>query len=442
MRLNYKRLGEYIQPINERNLNLEVETLLGVSIRKVLMPSIANTIGTDMSRYKIIKKNQFAYGPVTSRNGDKISIALLEKHEKALVSQAYTVFEIIDDEVLNTEYLMMWFRRPEFDRYARFKSHGSARETFDWEEMQDTEIPIPSIEKQREIVKEYNTIVNRISLNETLNQKLEDTAQALYKHWFVDFNFPITEESCPELVSGSPQLEGKPYKSSGGEMIYNAELDLKIPEEWKSVPIDEFIDDSLGGDWGKDKPTGNYTEKVKCVRGTDIPLFKKGNLENAPIRYILEKNLQNREIAENQIIIEISGGSPTQSTGRSVLVTNHHLNVLDERIICSNFCRILKLKDDELSKFVFSHIDYLYKIDYLFSFENSTTGVKNFNLNSFLEEEYLVKPNYKILQLFNINYNTIIRNTIINQKEIDGLKRMKELLLSKMSKVETNTVLV
>src|SRR5690554_2502039 len=128
MRSNYKRLGNYIQIVNKRNKKLEAETLLGVSIRKVLMPSIANTIGTNMTTYKIIKRNQFAYGPVTSRNGDKISIAILDEYDEAIVSQAYTVFKIIDENALNPEYLMMWFRRPEFDRYARYKSHGSARE--------------------------------------------------------------------------------------------------------------------------------------------------------------------------------------------------------------------------------------------------------------------------------------------------------------------------
>ena len=173
MKSSYKKLGNYIQIVNDRDADKTVDRLLGVSIRKVLMPSIANIIGTDMSTYKIIQRNQFAYGPVTSRNGDKISVALLEEYDKAIVSQAYTVFEVIDKTELLPEYLMMWFRRPEFDRYARFKSHGSAREIFDWAEMCDTELPIPSIEKQREIVREYNIIQNRIALNNQLISKLE-----------------------------------------------------------------------------------------------------------------------------------------------------------------------------------------------------------------------------------------------------------------------------
>ena len=131
----YKRLGDYIREVNVRNKDLKVTNLLGVSISKEFMPSIANTIGTDMSAYKVIERGQFAYGPVTSRNGDKVSIALLDGYDDAIISQAYTVFEVVpvetphcDVSTLLPKYLMMWFRRPEFDRYARFHSHGSARE--------------------------------------------------------------------------------------------------------------------------------------------------------------------------------------------------------------------------------------------------------------------------------------------------------------------------
>ncbi len=235
---NYKKLGPYVQIVNERNSSLLDHKLLGVSIKKCFMPSIANIVGTDMSTYKLIRKKQFAYGPVTSRNGDKISIAILDDNDEAIVSQAYTVFEIIDHNELDPEYLMMWFRRPEFDRYARFKSHGSAREIFDWSEMCEVELPIPSIEKQREIVREYNTIVNRISLNERLIQKLEETAQAIYKRWFVEFDFP-SESLAKDGVS-------QPYKSSGGKMVWCEELEREIPEGWVYSKIGDEIE-TLGG---------------------------------------------------------------------------------------------------------------------------------------------------------------------------------------------------
>ena len=190
-----KRLGDYIREVDVRNRDLEVTKLLDVSISKEFMPSIANTIGTDMSSYKVVEPRQFAYGPVTSRNGDKVSIALYKNDEKAIVSQAYTIFEVKNKQELFPEYLMMWFRRPEFDRYARFKSHGSAREIFSWEEMCDVELPIPSIEQQQKIVSEYDTITHRIRLNEQIIAKLEETAQALYRKMFVD---GIDKEHLPE----------------------------------------------------------------------------------------------------------------------------------------------------------------------------------------------------------------------------------------------------
>lgn len=192
---DYKRLGDYIREVDVRNRDLEVKELLGVSISKEFIPSIANTIGTDMSSYKVVESLQFAYGPVTSRNGDKVSIALYTGKEKAIISQAYTVFEIKNQQELLPEYLMMWFRRPEFDRYARFKSHGSAREIFCWEEMCDVTLPVPPIEQQRKIVAEYETISKRIRLNKQIITRLEGTAQTLYRKMFVD---GIDKENLPE----------------------------------------------------------------------------------------------------------------------------------------------------------------------------------------------------------------------------------------------------
>ena len=192
---DYKRLGDYIREVNIRNRELKVTNLLGLSIEKKFIPSIANTIGTDMSAYKIVQPSQFAYVPVTSRNGDKITVALYAGEDAAIISQAYTIFEIIDHDELLPEYLMMWFRRPEFDRYARYHSHGSAREVFDWDELCNVMLPVPDIARQREIVAEYETLANRIRLNEQMIAKLEVTAQALYRKMFVD---GVDRENLPE----------------------------------------------------------------------------------------------------------------------------------------------------------------------------------------------------------------------------------------------------
>ena len=178
-------MGDYIREVDVRNRDLSVTNLLGVSVSKEFMPSIANTIGTDMRPYKIVSPRQFVYIPDTSRRGEKIAIAMLSG-EKAIVSSIYTVFEVQDRETLMPEYLMMWFRRPEFDRYARFHSHGSAREIFDWDELCDVLLPVPPIERQRAMVAEYETLSRRIDLNRSMIAQLEATAQTLYRKMFVD----------------------------------------------------------------------------------------------------------------------------------------------------------------------------------------------------------------------------------------------------------------
>lgn len=195
MKSNYKRLGDYIRQVDVRNRDLAVERLLGLSVNKQFIPSIANTIGTDMSNYKVVAPSQFVYIADTSRRGDKIAIALLGGQGKAIVSAIYTVFEITNEMELLPEYLMMWFRRPEFDRYARFKSHGSAREIFEWDEMCNVLLPVPPIEEQRKIVAEYLAIEQRIESNRRLIATLEETAQTIYRKVFVD---DIDPENLPD----------------------------------------------------------------------------------------------------------------------------------------------------------------------------------------------------------------------------------------------------
>ena len=172
MKEGYRLLGDFIRQVDVRNTEGKEENLLGVSVQKMFIPSIANTVGTDFTKYKVVKRGQFTYIPDTSRRGDKIGIALLTDYDEGLVSNIYTVFEVKDENELLPEYLMLWFSRPEFDRYARFKSHGSVREIMDWDEMCKVELPVPSIDKQRSIVKAYQTITERIELKRRINDNL------------------------------------------------------------------------------------------------------------------------------------------------------------------------------------------------------------------------------------------------------------------------------
>lgn len=235
MKSNYKRIGDHIRLVDERNKGLKVKTLLGLSISKQFIPSVANIIGTDMENYKIIRRNQFACSIMQVRRDKKMPVALLKNIDEAIISQAYPVFEVVDENILLPDYLMMWFTRSEFDREACFNAVGGVRGSLEWEDFLNMQLPIPHINKQREIVKEYYAIVNRIKLNELLCQKLEETSHIYYKEWFVN---KIDLENLPEgwrlskignevetLGGGTPSTEVDEYWIDG-EILWYSPTDI------------------------------------------------------------------------------------------------------------------------------------------------------------------------------------------------------------------------
>ena len=408
---SYKRLGDYIQEVNIRNKDLKQYPLLGVSIRKEMMTSIANTVGTDMSTYKIIQKNQFAYGPVTSRNGDKISIAL-SCEEKALLSQAYVVFET-NNELL-PEYLMMWFRRPEFDRYARYKSHGSAREIFDWQEMSEVMLPIPSVEKQQEMVNEYHTIQNRINLNNQLIAKLEETAQTIYKQWFVDFEFPF------DFAQGKPSENGKPYKSNGGKMVWCEELEKEIPEGWRVGNIGYYS-----------KVKSGFAFKSDWWQSQGIPVIKIGSISNNTIdNNALDfidsnkfENAKNYTVKRGDIVIAMTGAT----IGKIGIVPN-----LGKYTLVNQRVGMFNLGEKPLNKVPFL---YLVLLDDIVQKEISNVGGDSAQANisnSQIENIKIVLPKEKNINDFNFllesTFDLILNKIEENQK----LEDLKELLLGRM----------
>ena len=378
----YKRLGDYIREVNVRNRELKVTNLLGVSISKEFMSSIANTIGTDMSTYKIVGQRQFAYGPVTSRNGDKVSIALLDDYDNAIISQAYTVFEVIDHEQLLPEYLMMWFRRPEFDRYARFHSHGSAREIFDWEELCDVMLPIPSITRQREIVSEYETLTNRIRLNNQMIQHLEATAQALYRKTFVD---NIDKENLPE----------------GWRMGTIGEFGVVITGKTPSSDNPE--------DFGNDMPfvtPGDFGKYHKFAIGAERELSEIG-----------VKRLNGKVLTKGSVIVTCIGSDMGKVTIASEeCITNQQMNsiIVNRR---------------EYSDYLFYVLSFMSKELRAMALGSSTMPLLN---KSDFERIGVIFPPNDLLVKFSQLLNTCNETTILKQKENIKLTELQSLLLAKM----------
>lgn len=241
MKSNYSQLGKYIREIDIRNSDLAITNLLGVSMEKTFIPSVANLNGVDLSIYKVLKRGQLACKLMSVGRDKKLPVDLYLDEKPAIISSAYYVFEPKNNEELLPEYLILWLCRPENDRYIGFISGGDVRGGISWETFCSLPIKVPSIEKQREIVEEYNTIQNRITLNQNLIQKLESTAQAIYKEWFVD---GIDKENLPEgwrvgklsdiatiIMGQSP--EGETYNKEGNGMIFyqgRTDFGYRFPE--------------------------------------------------------------------------------------------------------------------------------------------------------------------------------------------------------------------
>ena len=253
MKSNYEPLGKHIRLVDYRNSEEVTSTVLGISIDKEFMPSVANVIGTDLSRYKLISKGLFACNPMHVGRDERLPIALYEKDNAAIVSPAYFMFEIIDHAILNEEYLMMWFRRPEFDRECWFMTDGSVRGGITWDDLCRIKLPVPSYARQCEIVESYRAITNRIALKRAENDNLEATIQAAFDKAFHDAGV-----SLPETI----------IKQN------------KVPQGWTDATVGDFASVQTGP-FGSQLHNEDYVES-----GTPII-----TVEHMDGKYIAHRNL-------------------------------------------------------------------------------------------------------------------------------------------------------
>lgn len=392
----YEPIRKYIHLTDKRNTDLSVTNLVGLTIEKRYIPSVANVIGTDLSKYKVIKQGQFACSLMQVSRDGKMPVAMYNG-EPSIMSPAYPIFEVNDENELMPEYLHMYLSRPEFDREAVFRAVGGVRGSLDWEDFLDMKMPIPSIEEQRKIVAEYQAVEQRIENNNRLIKTLEDTAQAIYHHTFV-------ENIDPE----------------------------NLPEGWSYSNLKSITEFTIGGDWGKDQPEGNYTHKVLCIRGADMPSLKQCRIGVIPVRYILPKNLQSRKLLPGDVVVEISGGSPTQSTGRSAQMNLIADNYFGCDLICSNFCRVIRPMQPYSAFFYFA-FNYMFNRDIFFKYENSSNGLKNLNLEAVLTDEKILIPSPDVSLNFSLTITSIQNSIYYIGQEQDKLNKLLRLLLSKLS---------
>lgn len=297
-------------------------------------------------------------------------------------------YTIINADIVIPKYLYYVMSLIDLNNY----NEGTTIPSLRTETLNRLEFDIPSIEEQEIVLSCLNPIDRKIELNNAINNNLEQQAQAIFKEWFID------------------NLENN---------------------KWSTGTFSELINSTLNGDWGKETPTGNNTEKVYCIRGADISEVKAGNKGKMPTRYILPKNFVTKQLTAGDIVVEISGGSPTQSTGRCTAITQSLLDRYDSGMVCTNFCKAIKPKEG-YSLFIYYYWQYLYSKGVFFSYENGTTGIKNLDFSGFIETETILIPPADQVIAFDNYCKSIFNQVFANGKQNEHLAVLRDTLLPKL----------
>lgn len=404
--MSYKILGDYIRKVDNKNKDMKVLNLQGLSMTKEFRKSTSNIVGTDLSKYKIVKQGQFCCDFMSVIRVHKLPVVLNNLGEDVIISPAYIVFEVIDENLLLPEYLMLWFRRTEFDRYADFRCDSSIRGGFQWDELCEVELPVPAIEEQRKAVEQYQSVTNKIKVNEQICEKLEATAQTLYKQWFVDFEFP--------------NEEGKPFKSSGGTMIFNEELEKEIPEGWEVKNLGDIVECKDGThDSPKEVREGNKLITSMHINKFDIDLNSAYSISEIDFIQVNKRS----KVDFGDILVSMIGtvGNVNLVTYRSIDFAIKNLGLIKT----SNYL--------EFRSFLYL---FLNSSDFKIYLESELNGsTQKYITLSFIRNIKIV-CNQSIIKLFNDKFFQVFEEIINKVKQNEKLTQLQSLLLSRLATLE------
>ena len=377
----YKRLGDYIREVNVRNRDLKITKPMGINIDKHFMPSVANVIGTDLSNYKLVSKRQFACNLMHVGRDEKIPMAILGSDDPIIVSPAYFVFEVSNPDILFPEYLMMWFSRKEFDRNAWFYTDADVRGGMGKDALLDMKLPIPSIERQREIVAEYETLSKRIYLNEQMISKLEETAQTLYRKMFVD---GIDKEN--------------------------------LPDGWRMGVFTEVVKISGGG-----TPD---TSEITYWNG-NIPFFTPADSTNAYYCIKTEKKLS---------MLGFDNCSSKMYKKDTIFVTARgtvgEITLASMDMAMNQSCYALLSSNKEIDIPYYIH---QFAVETIASLKEEAVGaVFNALVTKDFEVKEVIIPSIEIMVEYNLLVKPLYQSILIRQKENSKLTELQSLLLAKI----------
>lgn len=325
-------------------------------------------------------------------NGKTAFVDILGEDEIAFGSTEFIVMRA-KEGVSDPQFIYYLATSPSFRNIAIKSMVGSSgRQRVQQTVLDELVLSVPPLEEQKKISSLLCVLDQKIALNNEINDNLQQQAQALFKKWFID----------------------------------NPDAAL-----WQEGTFSDLIEKTISGDWGKDKPSGNNTEMVYCIRGADIPEVRAGNKGKMPIRYILPKNFASKQLVNGDIVVEISGGSPTQSTGRAAAISSSLLARYDKGMVCTNFCKALK-PITGYSMYVYHYWQYLYDRGVFFSYENGTTGIKNLDISGFIETEPIFIAPAELVKKFDTFCQSVFSKVYANGLESEQLALVRDTLLPKL----------
>lgn len=337
--------------------------------------------------------------------------------ENLLVSTGFAVLTANQDMV-NPYYLYYFLTQDKVINFLQMiaETGVSSYPSIRPENIENIKIKLPPMDYQNRCVEQLLILERKMQSNKELISYLEELCHLQFHKWFVDYNFPNST--------------GKPYKDSGGEMI---QINGKgVPVGWTIEPIERFIYDIHNGDWGEDEPSDGAVETY-CIRGADIPNVKHGKLEDLPTRYIKSSNEQKKQLKHGDIVIEASGGSPTQSTGRTIVIRNTFLEKLDKPLYFSNFSKVIIPKKN-YSMFVYLLMNKLFNRGVFFRFEGKTSGIRNLLIQNLVKKVTFVNPSEEVLYKFEEQIGVYWDKICILGYENELLEETRDLLIKKIIK--------
>lgn len=454
------RLGD-IAKVNEKSLTKKSQLdfiryidISSVSTGSFDTPKILNINNAPSRAKRILRDNDFIISTVRP---NLKQFSFIEEAKNNLI--ASTGFCVVSSE--NSElgwYLYSLVTSDLFTEYLVKIADGGAYPAFNPKEIEDAIIPLPNKSTLKFISNTAKSFHQKIQLNTQINQTLEQIAQAIFKSWFVDFD-PVrakadalaqgktqaeAELAAQQIISGKTPEEltalSQTHPDQYAELAeiakaFPSEFEEvegfgEVPRGWELRPFGEVLESTIGGDWGKEKPDQKHTENVFIFRGTDLPNIYKGDIEDTPNRYIALNKLKNRKVKFGDIIIEVSGGSKNQPTGRSLFITNNLLSTFKNNIIPASFCRLFRPQNEKIGIILATHLKMIYEQGKTWEYQVQSTGISNFQTNNFLENEKVILPNNYLIDEF---YNEIVFiYEKMTTKENNHLKEIRDLLLPRL----------